>query len=71
MHAEVANSPGDWGDAILRLYEDEATWADMSGQALDFARNRYGFEKGVSQMQAALEQAGLFTSTDNATLQCH
>jgi len=71
MHAEVASSPKDWAAAILRLYENEATWTDMSGQALSFARNHYGFKKGVSRLQAALEKADVFTSTDNLTLQCH
>jgi hypothetical protein len=43
----------------------------MSANALAFATATYGMEKGVQDMQSALLEAGLFTTTENKTLVWH
>jgi GT2 family glycosyltransferase len=70
-HAAIAGTPEEWVEAICRLYGDEPLWTNMSDHAQTFAREHYGFQTAVAQMQEALEQVDLFTSTDNAALQCH
>ncbi len=68
VDAMIASKPEEWAMAIARLYQHPQSWADMSRQALVFARNQYSFVKGVAQMQEALQQVEIFTTTDNNTL---
>lgn len=71
IDASIASRPEDWVTAISRLYTDQQSWAAMSQQAIGFAQVQYGFEKGVSQMQEALQQVELFTTAENETLAMH
>ena len=64
----MAEEPKAWVDAIVKIYSDAAAWTTMSRHAQACAQRHFGFEKGVQQMQAALGQAEIFTTTDNATL---
>ena len=68
VEAFIADAPQAWVDAIVRLYADAATWTAMSRHAQTCARRHFGFEQGVQQMQEALRQAEIFTTTDNPTL---
>jgi glycosyltransferase involved in cell wall biosynthesis len=71
VHAAVANTPEQWTTRITQLYTDEKIWLNMSSNALEFAKATYGMEKGVHDMQSALLEAGVFTSTENKTLVWH
>jgi GT2 family glycosyltransferase/glycosyltransferase involved in cell wall biosynthesis len=68
MDACIADEPGQWVEAIVKLYDDEAAWSDMSKLARMLAQRHYGFDKGVLEMQDALRQAEIFTSPDNLAL---
>jgi GT2 family glycosyltransferase/glycosyltransferase involved in cell wall biosynthesis len=57
--AMVARTPAEWVEAIAALHEDEARWARMSDAALSFARRTYSLERGIENMRAAVEMAGL------------
>ncbi len=70
VEAEVARTPADWADAIRRLHEDASAWAAMSQRAHRFAAQHYDMKSGVADMQAALQEAEIFTTTDNRTLVC-
>ncbi len=71
VDARVADKPQAWVEAIASLYNDPLRWANMSRQALAFAKRQYGFAKGVSEMQEALQQAEIFTSIENNALAAH
>jgi hypothetical protein len=64
----IADSPDVWVKAIATLYSDMGVWNDMSRQALSLATARYGFARGVREMQDALTEAEIFTNLDNPTL---
>jgi GT2 family glycosyltransferase/glycosyltransferase involved in cell wall biosynthesis len=64
----IAEKPEDWVTAITELYQNPQIWTEASKQALVFSRNQYGFDKGVAQMQEALQQAEIFTTTHNNAL---
>ncbi len=71
VDAYIADKPEEWVSAIAKLYESPETWSNMSRQALKFAKNQYGFDKGVTQMQEALSEAEIFTTIKNNTLAVH
>ena len=64
----IADSPDVWVKAIATLYSDMGVWNDMSRQALSLATARYGFARGVREMQDALTEVEIFTNLDNPTL---
>jgi glycosyltransferase involved in cell wall biosynthesis len=68
LDAAIGGTPEEWAAWITRIYQDSGAWATMSEHARQFARRRYGMEKGVEDMRVALQQAEFFTSTDNRTL---
>jgi O-antigen biosynthesis protein len=71
IDACIASKPEEWVLAITHLYGNQNAWAEMSRKALIFAQNQYGFTKGVAQMQEALREVGIFTTTENNTLAVH
>ncbi len=66
--AAIAGKPEDWAQAITRLYGAEDAWNAMSARAMEFTESHYGFTLGVREMQAALQDAELFTTLDNRSL---
>lgn len=60
IHYLEAKTPQEWVTAILRLYNDDALWNAVSGQALAFVRENYSFERGVATLRAALEMIDVF-----------
>jgi glycosyltransferase involved in cell wall biosynthesis len=66
--AFLAESPKEWVDAIVKLYQSEKLWTKTSAAALDLARKQFGFERAVSRMREALQVAEIFTSEVNQTL---
>jgi hypothetical protein len=61
VHAMVAESPTQWVEAIVALYNDESRWTAMSGAARDLAAQAFGFARGRQMLSAALEQVDLYT----------
>ncbi|MCG3169687.1 MAG: hypothetical protein CALGDGBN_01210 [Pseudomonadales bacterium] len=68
--AVIARTPADWVEAIRRLHDDAAAWDAMSQRAHRFAGQHYGMQRGIADMQSALQEAEIFTTTDNRTLAC-
>lgn len=68
VDAFIADTPEAWVKAIAALYGDAAAWNDMSRQALSLAAARYGFARGVREMQEALGEVEIFANLDNPTL---
>jgi GT2 family glycosyltransferase len=60
VEAIVVDAPGDWVEAIVALYGDEARWTEMSARARRFARDNFSFARGVETMRAALAAAGVY-----------
>ena len=68
VDACIAGKPEEWVEAISLLYQNPQVWADMSRQALVFSKDQYGFAKGVEEMREALQDAEIFTDTENMAL---
>jgi hypothetical protein len=66
--AFIADKPQEWVTAIVKLYQDEKTWGEVSAGGQELARRQFGLASGVRQMRQALQEAELFTSENNATL---
>jgi hypothetical protein len=64
----IADKPESWVRAIETLYSDKTVWELMSKHATATAKRQFGSEKGTKDMQSALLQAGIFTSTDTRGL---
>ncbi len=55
--ALVANSPAEFAQALLRLYEDGALWADIQAAGYRFVERNYSREAGLDKCRQALEKA--------------
>ncbi|MBP7779914.1 MAG: glycosyltransferase [Burkholderiaceae bacterium] len=71
IEAAVANKPAEWAQRIKLLYTDNFAWEKMSAHAQAYARRHYGFEKALADMQAALQEAEIYTTTTKLTLAYH
>ncbi|MEM9320757.1 MAG: glycosyltransferase, partial [Pseudomonadota bacterium] len=60
----ITESPQDWSDAILSLYDDAELWQKISGNARAYVRDRFSFDTGRQLMRAALEAVDLFGSLE-------
>lgn len=68
VNAWIANKPEEWVTAIVELYNNPEAWMEMSKRASALAVSHYGFAKGVAEMREALQQAEIFTTTENRAL---
>ncbi len=59
----IADTPEAWLEAISRLVEDEALWTQMRDNALDLARERFGFDTAREQMRKVFEAVELYGRT--------
>ncbi len=55
----IAESGDQWVDAVARLYANEVLWNQLAENAKALVRERFSFERGVTQMREALEGVGL------------
>jgi glycosyltransferase involved in cell wall biosynthesis len=53
-HALIADDAGDFADCVVRLYEDAALWARLSGNARELAARRWGPEAMRERLQGLL-----------------
>lgn len=51
LFAAIAESPQEWVDAIVRLYNDKSAWDAASGEALAYAGKHYTFDNALVQMR--------------------
>jgi glycosyltransferase involved in cell wall biosynthesis len=68
LEALVASSPLQWVECVARLYQDRETWMTQSSTARAYAEREFGFARGQSLMQEALETVDIYTSPDSACL---
>jgi glycosyltransferase involved in cell wall biosynthesis len=61
ISALIAETPEEWVDAIITLYEDKQKWQAMSENALVLARSNYSFEHGWKLMGKALAFLGFYS----------
>jgi O-antigen biosynthesis protein len=68
LEALVASSPLQWVECIARLYQDREMWMTQSRTARAYAEREFGFARGQTLMQEALEAVDIYTSPDSACL---
>jgi GT2 family glycosyltransferase/glycosyltransferase involved in cell wall biosynthesis len=66
ISAVIAETPEEWADAIIDLYENPTKWQALSGNTLTLARNNYSFQNGWKLMGKALAFLGLYSSKIDA-----
>lgn len=61
INTSVAETPEEWVEAILSLYDDQPTWQMFSDNCLSLARNNYSFDNGFKLIAKPLEHLGFFS----------
>lgn len=56
----IAATPTEWSEAIMKLYDDDALWAEMSVAGRKLATTQFSFDHGRNQMRKAFEAVELF-----------
>lgn len=62
----IAETPAEWVEAIIGLYDDEKKWQAFSDNSLTLARNNYSFEHGRRLLKKPLEYLGFFSAERGA-----
>jgi GT2 family glycosyltransferase/glycosyltransferase involved in cell wall biosynthesis len=55
----IADTAPRWIECVLKLYTDEALWAEMSRNALKLAETKYAFRMGLDEFERALQKIGI------------
>lgn len=50
LNSKIAESPQEWADAIISLYNDESEWTRLSQKALELVQERYSVAHGLNAM---------------------
>ncbi len=58
--ALIAESPEEWVEAIVQLYQNESLWMKLSQNALELARTNYSFDAGIRAFSKPLEYLGFY-----------
>jgi glycosyltransferase involved in cell wall biosynthesis len=66
ISAMIAETPEEWVEAIVGLYEDKKKWQAVSENALTLARNNYSFDTGWKMMGKALGHLGFYSARMDA-----
>ena len=66
MSTVIAETPEEWVEAIIDLYDDKDKWQAISNNALTLARNNYSFEHGWKLMGKALAYLGFYSGKMDA-----
>lgn len=56
----IAETPDAWVEAISRLVDDETLWTQVRDNALNLARERFGFDTAREQMRRVFEAIELY-----------
>lgn len=56
----IAETPGNWVEAIRKLVEDEGFWTQVRDNALSLAREHFSFDVGREQMRRVFEAVELY-----------
>ena len=57
VHARVADEPGEFANAVIQLYNDEAAWRRMSDNGRALVRERFGEEASRASFYSVLNAA--------------
>jgi glycosyltransferase involved in cell wall biosynthesis len=61
MCGVVAESPDEWADAIVRVYENEALWNRLSRGGMQLLRDRFSWSLGVQRWREMIASVGVRT----------
>ena len=64
----IAESPEDWADMIIRLYEDRLQWQSISDNAADVASREYSKRNGLTKFQKVLDDLEIFPAGRDSAL---
>lgn len=67
-HALIADTAHAFAEAVIALHEDEERWQQLSAASRTLIETRYGAARGVEEMRAAFEAAGLFLPVARGTV---
>jgi GT2 family glycosyltransferase len=62
----IAEKPEEWVDKIVKLYNNQKLWENMSQSAQEYARLNFSFEKGRKLMGEALEAVEVYPNYDES-----
>jgi glycosyltransferase involved in cell wall biosynthesis len=68
LEVMIAQTPKEWADEVIRLYQDQELWEKISKNARDFAKQTYSFENGRKLMRKALETVDIYPDENNGSL---
>jgi GT2 family glycosyltransferase/glycosyltransferase involved in cell wall biosynthesis len=54
----VVESPQEWADAVVRVYEDESLWNRLSQGGMTLLEERYSWSRGVERWREAIASVG-------------
>jgi GT2 family glycosyltransferase len=57
----IAETATEWRDAIARLMQDDALWAEMSANARGYVKETFSFRTGRDLMRVAFESVDLYS----------
>lgn len=58
--AMIVQEPQSWADTIVKLYENEKLWQQISSNSMILARGNYSFDAGIKAMSKVLEGVGVY-----------
>jgi GT2 family glycosyltransferase/glycosyltransferase involved in cell wall biosynthesis/ubiquinone/menaquinone biosynthesis C-methylase UbiE/CII-binding regulator of phage lambda lysogenization HflD len=67
----IADSPEAFADAVIRLYNDELLWSNLSKAGLDFAETAFGAETAYRTLDKILNDAGIKSTRRSRTLRLY
>ena len=65
---KIAESPEQWADYILELYEDEDRWTDISKKSGELVENQYSKQNGLSVFQSILDYLEVYPGSRSQEL---
>ncbi|GJD60448.1 glycosyltransferase [Methylobacterium frigidaeris] len=57
----IAETPADWVECVMRLYEDAELWSNISRRGRELIESSYSFKSGLTTMRKAFESVNLYT----------
>lgn len=68
LEVRIAETPQQWCEAVLCLYEDPEEWQRMSQAALAYAKTQFSFARGRDLMRSALAEVGIYVTDEDRGL---
>jgi glycosyltransferase involved in cell wall biosynthesis len=68
LNSKIAETPQQWADSIIALYNDENEWNRLSQKSSELVSERYSFEHGLETMSTMLSYLELDPSMNKDRL---